>query len=581
MSITRADQHMVEKIDLKNKVDLTGSLESDRLDRYITNLLEGLREEMGVKEKSDCECYLIENREKIIHDEAIIEKFYFFHNASERRIVYVVYRLLSESEDAGDSMTTDSVADSEADSEADSKADSEADSEGDESENEFSAGLPQPGDCDLFYVNRDALFPSHMDNELFVRFLKRNMDLQLLAKAPDDHLFVLLGPAEKSVNPSTKFLCVLWVSLEGPTFQQSVFQPYGDMIYYLFPNQFVEQVIPLLSGANIKRVLVRPSANGMDYDSAAVKLLSRYFEGQFTQLSEVKIEDALVTPQFGVTEAAQEFSLVEENVTRRTDCPPLLVPLREKQPERLHYLSGWFDLCLDHFCFWKKLKFVPLFIGLNPCIVTGKYSCIVLKALKNDDVEADGSNEWGFYGPFYQEFKQKLVKEMFGDTYRKMNYELAMSVLDPKINFVKEEPASPSSEFLHFSADGLTFLSSKEEYGLTVHAIKKLGYYSLHKIEYTLIKHVAVALAKIYFLELLPVSLSQSEASILFCYGLQGKEISEIEREMNLKTERILDYLLEVMQRFYEYIENAKSKPKDDPVGACLKRARENASWLA
>ncbi|KAK4722974.1 hypothetical protein R3W88_013207 [Solanum pinnatisectum] len=99
------DRHMVEKIDLKkfadmHKVDLTGSLESDRLDRYITNLLEGLREEMGVMEKSDCECYLIENREYILHHEAIIEKFYFFHNASERRIVYVVYRILSESEDA-------------------------------------------------------------------------------------------------------------------------------------------------------------------------------------------------------------------------------------------------------------------------------------------------------------------------------------------------------------------------------------------------------------------------------------------------------------------------------------------------
>ncbi|KAG5613414.1 hypothetical protein H5410_024695 [Solanum commersonii] len=369
----------------------------------------------------------------------------------------------------------------------------------------FGTGLPQPGDCDLFYVNWDSLFPSHTDNELFVRFLKRNMDLQLLAKAPDDHLFALLGPAEKSVNPSTKFLCVLWVSLEGPTFQQSVFQPFGDMIYPLFPNQFVDQVIPSLSGANIKRVLIRQSANGMDYDSAAVKLLSRYLEGQFTQLSEVKVEDALVTPQFGVTEAAPEFSLVEENVTRRTDCPPLLVPLCEKQPERLHYLSVHFDLCLDPFCFWKKLKFAPLFIGQNPSIVTGKYSCIVLKALKTHDVEADGSDEWGFYGPFYQVF------------------------LDPKINFVKKEPASPSSEFLHFSEDGLTFLLLKEEYGLTVHAINKLGDYSLHKIEYTLIKHVAVAPAKIYFLELLPVSLSQSEASILFCYGLQEKEISEIE----------------------------------------------------
>lgn len=39
---------------------------------------------------------------------------------------------------------------------------------------------------------------------------------------------------------------------------------------------------------------------------------------------------------------------------------------------------------------------------MNQNSVTGEYTCMVLKALKNDDVEVAGSDEWGFYGPFYR-----------------------------------------------------------------------------------------------------------------------------------------------------------------------------------
>lgn len=34
--------------------------------------------------------------------------------------------------------------------------------------------------------------------------------------------------------------------------------------------------------------------------------------------------------------------------------------------------------------------------------MTGEHSCMVLKPLNNDDIEAKGSDELGFLGPFYQ-----------------------------------------------------------------------------------------------------------------------------------------------------------------------------------
>ncbi|KAF3620548.1 N-acetyltransferase 10 [Capsicum annuum] len=275
--------------------------------------------------------------------------------------------------------------------------------------------LPKPADCDLYYVNRDTLFSHHKDSELFLQrmmalyvashYKNSPNDLQLMADAPAHHLFVLLGPVDESENLLPDILCVIQVCLEGQISRESARralregrQPFGDQIPWKFSQQFADDVFPSFSGASIVRIATNPMAMRMGYGSAAVELLTRYFEGQLTQLSEV--ETALETPQLNLTEAAEEFSLVEENVTPRTDLPPLLVPLRERRPERLHYPS--FGLTLDLFRFWRRHKFAPFFIGNAPNSLTGEYSCMVLKALKNDDVEAVGSDEWGFYGPYYR-----------------------------------------------------------------------------------------------------------------------------------------------------------------------------------
>ncbi|MCE3049640.1 hypothetical protein HAX54_045455, partial [Datura stramonium] len=279
--------------------------------------------------------------------------------------------------------------------------------------------LPQPGDCDLYYVNRDTLFSYHKDSELFLQrmmalyvashYKNSPNDLQLMADAPAHHLFVLLGPVDESENRLPDILCVIQVCLEGQISQESAKralsqgrQPFGDQIPWKFSQQFADDVFPSLSGARIVRIAAHPSAMKLGYGSAAVELLTRYFEGQFTQLSEVETEDSVETPQVNVAEAAEEVSLLEENIRPRTDLPPLLVPLRERRPEKLHYLGVSFGLTLDLFRFWRKHKFAPFFIGNAPNSVTGEHTCMVLKALKNDDVEAAGSDEWGFYGPFYR-----------------------------------------------------------------------------------------------------------------------------------------------------------------------------------
>ncbi|KAA8528369.1 hypothetical protein F0562_035724 [Nyssa sinensis] len=125
------------------------------------------------------------------------------------------------------------------------------------------------------------------------------------------------------------------------------------------------------------------------------------------------------------TDGSKKVSLLEENIKPRTDLPPLLVHLREQRPEKLHYIGVSFGLTLDLFRFWRKHKFAPFYIGQIPSTVTGEHTCMVLKTLNNDDIEATGSDQWGFFGPFYQDFRQRFAR-LLGCSFRAMEYKLAM-----------------------------------------------------------------------------------------------------------------------------------------------------------
>ena len=61
-----------------------------------------------------------------------------------------------------------------------------------------------------------------------------------------------------------------------------------------------------------------------------------------------------------------QASLLEENIKPRAKLPPLLVPLRERRPEKLHYFGVSFGLTLDLFRFWKKQNFAPFYIAHIP-----------------------------------------------------------------------------------------------------------------------------------------------------------------------------------------------------------------------
>ncbi|KAK8607016.1 hypothetical protein V6N13_052767 [Hibiscus sabdariffa] len=445
--------------------------------------------------------------------------------------------------------------------------------------------LPPPGECDLYYVNRDTLFSYHKDSELFLQrmmalyvsshYKNSPNDLQLMADAPAHHLFVLLGPVDEAKNQLPDILCVIQVSLEGQISRKSAikslsdgYQPHGDQIPWKFCEQFRDPDFPSLSGARIVRIATHPSAMRLGYGSAAVELLARYYEGQLTSFSELDVENADEAPQgsqLRLSEAAEKVSLLEENIKPKTDLPPLLVHLRDRRPEKLHYLGVSFGLTLDLFRFWKKHKFAPFYICQIPNNVTGEHTCMILKPLNNDDFEISGSDEWGFFSPFYQEFRLRFSRNL-NHHFRNMEYKLAMSVLDPKIDFTDIEPAPSKS-------DGLSNLINTL---LSPYDMGRLKDYSNNLIDFLPITDLLSILAHLYFQEKMPVTLTYVQASILFCMGLQNQDVSYVEEQMKkLERQQILSQFKKVMIKLYKYLYGIASKEIDSALPRLKERVLE------
>ncbi|KAL2458280.1 hypothetical protein Fot_55757 [Forsythia ovata] len=395
--------------------------------------------------------------------------------------------------------------------------------------------LPHPSMCQLYYVTRDTLFSFCKDSEIFLKrmmslfvasqYQNSSNDLQLLADDPACHLFVLLGPVE-SLDILPDIYCVIQVCLEGQISQDTALQylsrgreSHGDQIRTKFCKEFKDTTFPTLSGVRVVRIAVHPSALGLGYGSAALQELTRYYEGQLTHISETDSET---------------YNEDEEK--------DLLINVRYRPPEKIHYIGAFFGLSLGLFRFWKKQEFSPFYIDATPNKLTGEHSCMVLKPVETDEIEGNQVGSTDYLSPFYLSFKERFVGRL-ASCFREMDYKLAMSILDPKIKFSGDEPlvSCESNSMLMkltISSDTLELLEGYtrgcDDYG---------------KVMY-LVQHLALW----YFQEKLPITLSYIQASILLSMGLQHHDIACIEEKMETKRQQLLSLFRKVVVKFHKYL---------------------------
>jgi len=342
-------------------------------------------------------------------------------------------------------------------------------------------GIPHPSLCDLYYVDRDALFSHHIAAEKFLQHMMslyvsshyKNSpnDLQLMSDAPQHILFVLLGP-NANTGRIPDILCVIQVALEGEISASAVIHthsrgvnPSGDLIPWSISQQFQNNEFAALSGARVVRIAVHPELQGMGYGSRAIELLTAYFEGKLTSLGEddedVSAELAAKTKALQVEREEEAKSdgqskLLTEVIAPRKNIPPLLTKVSDRRPEALHWLGVSFGMTKELFRFWAKLGFLPLYVRQTVNEVTGEHTCIMVRALKSQMAEAiavkhgiahtvGGDETAAWLKSFHMDFIKRF-QSYLGYSFRALPASLALLALETGLDNASAQTAEEDGD---------------------------------------------------------------------------------------------------------------------------------------
>lgn len=407
------------------------------------------------------------------------------------------------------------------------------------------SGCPEPRQCELYYISRDALFSYQKHYEAFLQrivalfvsshYKNSPNDLHMMADAPAHHLFCLLPPFETNSKALPEVLCAIQVCVEGRISKDSVLkglsrgkQAAGDLIPWTVSQQFQDQDFPSLSGARIVRIATHPDYQRMGYGLHALQLLQEYYEGKVPTIDEMP--DQVLK---GSTVEEESANLSEKFLQPKKSVPPLLLKLTQRPPEALDYIGVSYGLTGELLRFWKKSGFVPVYLRQTANDLTGEHSCIMLKAL---DTEF-GSSHW--LPGFFADFRERYLS-LLGYQFSKFLPSVALSILtNPTVQSVCARELTKEELGLHLSA----------------YSIKRLEMYCQNLADYHLIVDLIPTLARLYFLNRLgEVSLTFAQTAILLCMGLQHKPVDQIVSELELTSSQILGLFNRAVRRLTQRI---------------------------
>ena len=461
-------------------------------------------------------------------------------------------------------------------------------------------GAPAPGDCELYSVDRDALFSYHKLSEAFLQKLMglytsahyKNTpnDLQMLSDAPAHAAFVLLSPsAEQDADSLPDILAVVQVALEGKISRKAVeaqlargHRSAGDLIPWTISQQFGDSKFAQLSGARIVQIAVHPSVQGKGYGSRAVELLYRFYNGDMVSLDDGDDEEDEVEEQESEAEDNDSDSdddgvtkgqkgIRAEKLAPRKELPPLLLPLTEVKAPRLDWIGTSFGLTLNLHKFWSRAGMQMLYLRQTKNELTGEHSSIMVRALPRTSGVDDA-----WLHAFVNDSKRRFLSLLAG-SFRDMGIRTAISVLDKMCETKNVSERSGVASDGKISAEELGFL-------MTPHDMKRLELYGRNLCDHHLITDLLPVVARMYFVGRMGkgFKLSAVQSAILCGLGVQNREVDALTKELGLPSNQVLAMFNKAIRKIsialYSIVEE---KEKQNLLGGeKRKKAQEAADGM-
>lgn len=431
---------------------------------------------------------------------------------------------------------------------------------------------PHPSQCQLYYVNKDTLFSYHKASEDFLQRLVglyvsshyKNSpdDLLLMSDAPAHHLFVLLGPVDQKSSNLPFIFTVVQICLEGQIVKEKVIDTQlqrgkaaaGDLIPWTISQQFQDNEFPSLSGVRVVRIASHPDHQKMGYGSRALELLSLYYEGGITSLENSNLPEK-DTPRIKNKSKDNGPSILHsEKLKPRENLPPLLLDLKDRPPERLHYMGVSFGLTPQLYNFWKKSQFFPLYLRQTPNDLTGEHTMIMLKNLKSDDLEIQCDPQW--LSLFAKDFRKRFITLM-SYSFNHFPASLCLSILNAKSD----------------ETQSLSNLSKEEMDDLfNPHDLKRLESYARNLLDYHVIIDLLPIIGQLFFSGRVPVSLSAGQKAIIVAISLQRRTVESISEELTLPVNQILALFNKAIRKISQYMRGLQEKAAEESFKHELKR---------
>lgn len=438
-------------------------------------------------------------------------------------------------------------------------------------------GCPHPSECQLLHVNRDTLFSFHPVSEKFLQqmmalyvashYKNSPNDLQLMSDAPAHQLFVLVPPVDDDSPRLPEPLCVVQVALEGQISKQSVLNSLsrgqragGDLIPWLVSQQFQDEEFGGLSGARVVRIATNPDYISMGYGSRALSLLTDFYEGKFTSLSENETAQADSMVRVSDSELANSNLLSDDIKVRDIhSMPPLFSKLSERLAKPLDYIGVSFGLTSALHRFWKRASFAPVYLRQTPNDLTGEHTCVMLRTLSS----GTGTNDSAWLGAFARDFHKRFLS-LLSYQFRSFPSVLALSI---------DESANSGSR-LDSSSPMRPLEKSDLDTQFSPFDLKRLDSYANNMLDYHVILDMIPSIALLYFTGRLrpAIKLSGVQSSILLAVGLQRKVLEDVEKELGLPASQLLAMFVKIVRKisshFRALVEGAMAKgiPAPEPT---------------
>lgn len=492
-------------------------------------------------------------------------------------------------------------------------------------EMELKGGAPAPAECELYHVNRDALFSYHRLSESFLQKLwglytsahykNTPNDLQMLSDAPAHNMFVLLGPtAESSDDALPDILAVVQTSLEGKLSRKTIqaqlargHRSAGDLIPWTMSQQFGDGNFAQLSGARVVRVAVHPAVQGMGYGSRAMELLFRYYNGEMANLSsgdelnsdmegDVSDED---TPSESESEGEDQQPsanalLHREALKPRKKLPPLLLPLSALPTPRLDWIGTSFGLTPSLHNFWhRKVGMTLLYLRQTSNDLTGEHSAIMIRALPR---RSGWDDAWL---PAFGVDAQRRIGRLLGGAFRGLEVSLAVNLLGDVVggfhswmknagdtdeieNTVRKQKMDKTAlqEVKKRSGTQSSKLTAAElHYHLTPHDLQRLELYSRNLCDNHLISDLIPSLAQLYFTSRMGPNfrLSSVQSALLCGIGLQHKSVDDLTAELGLPINQTLAMFNKAVKKMSVTFHNLLVE--EESKGLLSGEAMKKAEW--